>query len=79
MIDDRDEHWHLDKRVPIALMFAIFVQTAGAFWWASDISSRVTRLEVDASASSKISERVAKLEVISQRLEKLVDRLESKR
>jgi len=36
-----EEPWHLDKRVPVALIFAIFAQTAGAIWWAANINSRV--------------------------------------
>lgn len=36
-----DKQWHLDKRVPVALIFALLVQTAGAFWWAASIQERV--------------------------------------
>ena len=39
------ESWHLDKRVPIALIFAIAVQTGGALWWAAQIQSRVSGAE----------------------------------
>ena len=35
------EQWHLDKRVPIALIFAIALQTGGALWWAASIQTRV--------------------------------------
>ena len=35
------EPWHLDLRVPIALILAIIGQTAGAVWWASTISGAV--------------------------------------
>ncbi len=35
------EAWHLDKRVPIALIISLAVQTAGMVWWAASISSRV--------------------------------------
>jgi hypothetical protein len=38
-------HWHLDKRVPLALIFAIFVQTGGALWWASAITSQTEQLQ----------------------------------
>ncbi|MBX9596137.1 MAG: hypothetical protein K2X46_17360 [Roseomonas sp.] len=38
--DDR-EPWHLDKRVPIALILAVAVQTAGMVWWAGQLSARV--------------------------------------
>jgi len=35
------EPWHLDKRVPVALIFAILAQTSAAIWWASSLSARV--------------------------------------
>lgn len=31
----------MDKRVPLALILALLVQTAGMVWWAATISSRV--------------------------------------
>lgn len=40
-----DKAWHLDKRVNVALILAICIQTAGAIWWASNLSSRVSALE----------------------------------
>ena len=73
-----DEHWHLDKRVPIAMIFAIFIQTAGAFWWASDISRRVTTLEANQAHSSILVERIVKLETVLSRLDKTLDKLEKK-
>lgn len=39
------EAWHLDKRIPLALIGAILVQTGAAFWWASSINERVATLE----------------------------------
>lgn len=35
------EPWHLDKRVPIALIAAIIVQTVTIVWWAASIDARV--------------------------------------
>lgn len=40
-----NEQWHLDKRVPIALILAIFVQSAGAVWWASGMNERMDQVE----------------------------------
>ena len=37
--------WHLDKRVPIALVVLIIAQTAGAIWWASAINGSILALE----------------------------------
>jgi len=36
-----DTSWHLDKRVPISLILALLVQTAGMVWWAASLSGRV--------------------------------------
>jgi hypothetical protein len=33
--------WHLDRRVPIAIITALAVQTAGIVWWAASLSARV--------------------------------------
>lgn len=38
---ERSEPWHLDKKVPLALILALIVQTAGMVWWAASLSSRV--------------------------------------
>ena len=44
-----EQQWHLDKRVPIALILAIIIQVAGAVYWASKMESRIeantTRIE----------------------------------
>ena len=37
--------WHLDKRVPIAILFALSTQTIGAVWWAATQNARVDDLE----------------------------------
>lgn len=37
--------WHLDKRVPVAIIFALLVQSAGVIWWASNMASRQSVLE----------------------------------
>lgn len=47
MSDQEKESWHLDKKVPIALILAIFSQALAFGWWASALSFRVTRLEED--------------------------------
>jgi hypothetical protein len=49
MADDdmpsQDKRWHLDKRVPLALIFALFMQTIAAAWWASNTDSRLSVVE----------------------------------
>lgn len=51
------EAWHLDKRVPLALLFAIIMQTAGAAWVAGQIVNRVNFLERDLERQRVTQER----------------------
>lgn len=45
-----NEPWHLDKRVPIALIVTIVLQTAGLVWWAASLEGRLMRVERDTAA-----------------------------
>ncbi len=55
------EHWHLDKRVPVAIIFAIVVQTAGALWWAASMTERMGQIERRMEAASVRSQNVDNL------------------
>ena len=39
------EEWHLDRRVPVALILALLIQGAGGVWWASTTSERLEQVE----------------------------------
>ena len=56
---DKDSSWHLNKSVPLALIFTIFIQSAGAVWWASSINESVTNLDlkVDVLTAVQADER----------------------
>lgn len=49
------EPWHLDRRIPIALILAIIGQTAGAVWWASTISGTLAARIVASGRLSALS------------------------
>lgn len=40
-----NEHWHLRKEIPVALILAILVQTGGALWWAASMTTRMDQIE----------------------------------
>jgi Tfp pilus assembly protein PilO len=42
---ESEQNWHLDKRVPIALLLAILLQAGGWIWWAASLNSRVDTVE----------------------------------
>ena len=78
--DPASESWHLDKRVPVALIITIMMQTVAAVWWAASLSARVDALERDWARFSAVvnrlrvqEDRAARVDV---RLEALYGRLE---
>jgi hypothetical protein len=60
-----DNNWHLDKRVPIALIAAILVQTGAVGLVIGQTLSRVAHLETKMEKSDGVSERLARLEAAS--------------
>jgi hypothetical protein len=57
-----DEHWVLDKKIPLALIGAIILQGFVALWWAAGMNNRVEVLERQAVSTAPMSERLVKLE-----------------
>lgn len=43
--DPAAEGWHLDRRIPAALIVAIGMQTVAGVWWAASINGRVDNHE----------------------------------
>jgi hypothetical protein len=68
-------HWSFDKRIPLALIVTIIIQSGAAIWWASSLSSRVSWLEERISATSDQRDRIIRVETILERIEKKVDRI----
>jgi hypothetical protein len=54
--------WHLDKKVPLALIVTIVMQTATAIWAMSALSQRVTQIEMALSASTDQPARIVRVE-----------------
>ena len=63
-------HWQVDRRIPLALIFTIAVQTCGIVWWASGLTSRVESLERQVAAAKPQGDRLTRVEV---RLDNVVD------
>ena len=72
---DQDE-WHLDKKVPIAIIIALVIQTMSfiviAAAWKTSVDNRLERLEASAADSSNQSDRIL---VLEQQLKFIVDSL----
>ena len=57
--DQADGSWHLDKRVPVALIFAIVIQLGGIVW---AISTSFERIEANTKNLNLLDNRVTTLD-----------------
>ncbi len=61
--DPNYEHeWHLDKKVPLALILTIISQTLVVAWGASNLWTRVSELERQVAIAAPQFERIIRLE-----------------
>ena len=63
MGEENNGHWILDKRVPVALIFALALQTVAIIWWAATMENRVNALEKSVSRVEPHADRLTRLEV----------------
>ena len=62
MTDEAETKWHLDKRIPIALIATIIVQTMAAVWWAGTSSARLDHIERRVDQMTPQAERIVRME-----------------
>lgn len=62
MSQAEDRQWHLDKKVPLALIMTIIGQTVVAAWGASNLWTRVGELERQMQLAAPQFERIIRLE-----------------
>jgi alkylation response protein AidB-like acyl-CoA dehydrogenase len=67
-----------DRRFGLALVFAIAVQTAGAFLWAGAAAARLEEVERRIEDQRSVSERLARLEVRAEETRAALDRIEQR-
>lgn len=67
-----DKEWHLDKKVPVAMMVTLLLQTGAIVWWAAGISVRVDVLEQRAITAAPQAERIIRLE---SKLDNITDKV----
>ena len=69
--------WHLDRRVPLALIITMTAQLAGIIWWGAQTSARLDYVERQSQSPERLARIEAKMEsMIDQiaRLERKLDR-----
>lgn len=79
MSDNDQKHWHLDRRVPIAIIGALLMQTFSIGWWASRTDSRIGVVEAaTAKADAAAQLRFAALESRQLEADKLGVRVDER-
>ena len=73
-----DTAWHLDRKVPIALILALTVNIVVGIWWASKLDSRVASIEKWTEGRSDIDARLAVIEEQQRAIQKVVERIETR-
>lgn len=49
----KEDAWHLDRKVPLAIIVTLLVQTMGVVWWAATEDARVAGLITENAAQER--------------------------
>lgn len=81
------ENWHLDKKVPLALIASLFIQAVTFVWWASAINSQSAtherridqaerRLDAQDNSLRLVSEKVIRIDANTENIGAAIIRIE---
>ena len=57
-----DRHWTIDKKIPLALILMLAVQSGTAIWWAARTDTRMAALEASNAAAAPQADRLTRVE-----------------
>lgn len=77
MKTQEDGLWHLDKKVPLALILTITLQTGAFVWWAAGLNERVAVLERGAITAAPQADRLTRVEVKIENIQEGVNEIKS--
>lgn len=78
MTDPASENWHLDKRVPLALILTIVVQTVGFVWYEAQQNAQVKMNTRNIASMSTNADRILRLEANAEFQTETLKRIETK-
>ena len=67
---DQGGAWQLDRKIPVALIMTLLIQTAGFAFWVGQLSIRIDQLELQSQRYLTNGDRLTRLEV---RIENLIE------
>jgi hypothetical protein len=72
------QDWKIDKHIPVAVIFAIMLQSFAIIWWAAQLEKRVQILELRMQHNIRLMERVSRVEEKVSILKEVSRRIEDK-
>jgi hypothetical protein len=75
--DPASGNWHLDKRVPVALILSLAIYFFGGAWWVSKISSRVDYIELQVSQGVNLPVEIGAMKEQLRGIERSILRVET--
>ena len=79
MTQEKESNWHLDKKVPLSLIFAMLVQGGMVIWAVADVKKDVEVLKSQMTDQHDRDERQDRRTVdVSVQLRTQLDRMDSK-
>lgn len=76
VVDTSDKQWHLDRKVPIALILSLAINSATVIWFGAKLDSRVETLERQSSISAPTAtEQGTRLTRVEVKVDNLIDGL----
>jgi hypothetical protein len=73
-------HWQIDRRVPMAFVLTMFLQTVGVVWWASGVHSELAGHRSAIASLQAKSDQIAVIQTdirhMTKTLEKVVEKVE---
>jgi len=62
VVDKSDQGWHLDRKIPIAIIITIMAQTGAIVWWAASAEARLNTLEHTVQLAAPQGDRLTRVE-----------------
>jgi len=77
-MNDTAQPFYFDRRIPIALLVAVLMQTAAALVWAGAAGERIAQLEYQVQSVHVLTERTARMEARLESAQAALERIEAK-
>jgi hypothetical protein len=78
-MSQESEAWHINKSIPVAVIFTMIVQTCAIVWGAAKLEARVENIEHWVQVNSETQLRLQGLDFWKDELNKRVQKLENRK